>query len=126
MTNPSRRFSDADLQTLGAAKILGIRAGAGHRYTGVWVVVVSRRVFVRSWNDKPNGWYRAFRAEPRGGIKLAEREIPVRVRQTRSELLQNAVSNAYADKYKSEASQKWVLGFREPERARTTLELMPA
>jgi len=126
MMNPSRRFSDPDLQALGTAKILGVRAGAEHRYTGVWVVVVNGRVFVRSWNDKPNGWYRAFCAEPRGSIKLAEREIAVRVRQTRSEQLCEAVSNAYAGKYNTRASQKWVLGFRETERARATLELVPA
>jgi hypothetical protein len=33
------------------------------RYTGVWVVVVEGRAFVRSWNDKSTGWYRAFQAQ---------------------------------------------------------------
>ena len=51
--NTSLRFSDPLLQALGSAKMLGVRAGNVHRYTGVWVVVVDGRVFVGSWNDKP-------------------------------------------------------------------------
>src|SRR5262249_61645192 len=66
----ARRFSGPALKELDKSKILGVRAGAEHRYTGVWVVVVQGRVFVRSWNDKPTGWYRAFRAQPLGSIQL--------------------------------------------------------
>jgi hypothetical protein len=40
----ARRFSKATLEQLAGAKILGARAGAEHRYTGVWVVVVEGRV----------------------------------------------------------------------------------
>ncbi|HEX9945816.1 MAG TPA: DUF2255 family protein [Thermoanaerobaculia bacterium] len=120
-----RRFSGPVLQALKDAKILGVRAGTEHRYTGVWVVVVEDRVFVRSWNDKPTGWYRAFRNEPRGSIQLADREIPVRARHTRSESLRDAVSKAYAEKYPTKGSEKWVRGFAEPHRALATLELVP-
>jgi hypothetical protein len=122
----ARRFPKATLQELTGAKILGVRAGAEHRYTGVWVVVVEGRAFVRSWNDKPTGWYRAFVAEPLGSIRLAGREIPVRARPLRGERLRDAVTRAYADKYDTEASQKWVRGFAEPHRAATTIELLPA
>jgi hypothetical protein len=121
-----RRFSKATLEELADAKILGVRAGAEHRYTGVWVVVVEGRAFVRSWNDKPTGWYRAFQAEPLGSIQLAGREIPVRARRTRSERLRDAVTRAFAGKYDTKASQKWVRGFAEPHRAATTLEFVPA
>lgn len=122
----ARRFPEATLEELASAKILGVRAGAEHRYTGVWVVVVGGRAFVRSWNDKPTGWYRAFGAEPVGSIQLAGREIPVRARRTRSERLREAVTRAYAVKYDTKASEKWVRGFAEPHRAATTAELMPA
>jgi hypothetical protein len=120
-----RRFPGPVLAALEKARILGVRAGTEHRYTGVWVVVVEGRVFVRSWNDKPTGWFRAFRSQPEGSLQLADREIPVRGRHTRSERLQQAVSRAYAGKYPTKASQKWVTGFAEPQRARTTLELVP-
>jgi hypothetical protein len=121
----ARRFSGPELEELAEAKILGVRAGAEHRYTGVWVVVVEGRVFVRSWNDKPTGWYRAFLAQPLGSIQLAGREIAVRARRTRSERLRDAVTQAYAGKYDTKASEKWVRGFAEPCRAATTLELLP-
>src|SRR5262245_16100802 len=121
----ARRFSDAALEELARAKLLGVRAGAEHRYTGVWVVVVEGRAFVRSWNDRPTGWYRAFLAEPQGSIQLAGREIAVRARKPRSERLRDAVTRAYGEKYNTKASEKWVLGFAEPHRAAATLELLP-
>jgi hypothetical protein len=120
-----RRFSEATLEELASAKIIGVRAGREHCYTGVWVVVVAGRAFVRSWNDKPTGWYRAFRAEPLGGIRLAGRELPIRAARTRGERLRDAVTRAYAEKYDTRASEKWVRGFAEPHRAGTTLELVP-
>ena len=121
----ARRFSGSVLEELARAKILGVRAGAEHRYTGVWVVVVEGRVFVRSWNDKPTGWYRAFQAQPLGSIQLAGREIAVRARQLRGERLRDAVTRAYGEKYNTKASEKSVRGFAEPGRAATTLELLP-
>jgi hypothetical protein len=122
----ARRFTGPALEELAKAKILGVRAGTEHRYTGVWVVVVEGRVFVRSWNDKPTGWYRAFLAQPLGSIQLGGREAPVRARQLRGERLRDAVTRAYAGKYDTKASEKWVRGFAEPGRAATTLELLPA
>jgi hypothetical protein len=120
------RFAHAVLQALNDAKILGVRAGSEHRYTGVWVVVVEGRVFVRSWNDKPTGWFRAFRREPRGSIQVAGRDIAVRAKLPRSDRMRDAVTRAYAEKYNTKASQKWVKGFAEPQRMLTTLELVPA
>jgi hypothetical protein len=121
----ARRFSGPVREELARAKILGVRAGTEHRYTGVWVVVVEGRAFVRSWNDQPTGWYRAFRAEPRGSIQLPGREVAVRARPTRGARLRDAVTRAYAVKYTTKASEKWVRGFAEPRRAATTLELVP-
>jgi hypothetical protein len=123
----SPRFADRELAELERAKILGVRAGAAHRFTGVWVVVVDRRVFVRSWNDAPGGWYRAFRATPHGAIALAGgAELPVRARAVRSDAVRRAVTQAYAAKYHTRASEKWVQGFAEDRREATTLELVPA
>jgi hypothetical protein len=121
----ARRFSGPALEELAKARILGVRAGSEHRYTGVWVVVVEGRVFVRSWNDRPTGWYRAFQAQPLGSIQLAGREIPIRARRLRGERLRDAVTRAYAGKYDTKASEKWVCGFAEPHRCATTLELLP-
>src|SRR5678816_169158 len=107
------------------AKILGVRAGTEHRYTGVWVVVVEDRVFVRSWNDKPTGWFRAFKNQSSGTIQVGKLEIPVRAKVPRSARIRDAVTLAFAEKYSTKGSRKWVEGFAEPARVLTTLEFIP-
>lgn len=118
-------FPDAVVESLRAAKILGVRSGSEHRYTGVWVVLVDDRVFVRSWNDKPTGWFRAFRKEPTGTIQAGKVEIPVRGKPVRSARIRDAVTVAFAEKYNTKGSRKWVEGFAEPARVLNTLEFVP-
>jgi hypothetical protein len=122
----TRSFSEPEVEAFHRAKILGVRAGAEHRHTGVWVVVAEGRVFVRSWNDKPTGWYRAFRQQPLGAVSVAGQELPVRAVPVRSQRLRHAVTEAFASKYDTKASEKWVRGFAEPQREAATLELVPA
>jgi hypothetical protein len=119
------RFPARVLAQLDESKYLRIRAGAEHRFIGIWVVVVNRRVFVRSWNDKPMGWYRAFLDEPRGAILIGEREIPIRAKKAVTERLVKAVEAAYAEKYTTKASRYYVLGFKRPRRRATNTELVP-
>ena len=123
--SPRRRFSKSALDAIASSRILGVRAGTDHRFTAVWVVVVHGRVFVRSWSDKAHGWYRAFLDEPRGTIHVLTRQLPVRARKTRGELLLDAVDEAYAAKYDTKASMKWVRGFRRASRRLTTIEFVP-
>ena len=110
-----------------AAKILGIRAGArsDHRFIGVWPVVVSGRVFVRSWTLKAGGWYRTFLDDPQGTIQVGEREIRVVAVAVRSERLRDAVEEAYARKYPTPGSAKYVRGFRTQRRREATIEFVP-
>jgi hypothetical protein len=118
-------FADAVVEAVRNAKILGVRAGTEHRNTGIWVVVVEGRVFVRSWNDKPTGWFRAFRKQPGGTIQVGELEIPVRAKLVRSARIRDAVTVAFGEKYNTKGSLKWVEGFAEPARLVTTLEFVP-
>lgn len=118
-------FPAATVEAFDCAKILGVRAGSTHRFTGVWVVVVEGRVFVRSWNDTPTGWFRAFRLAPAGTVQLGDREISVRGILPRSGRIRDAVTSAYGQKYNTTASQKWVKGFATESRLLTTLELVP-
>jgi hypothetical protein len=122
---PARTFSKPALAALDAAKILGVRAGTEHRFTGVWVVVVNGRVFARSWSDKPTGWFRAFLEEPLGAIQApGGREIRVRAKKVRGDRLLDAIDDAYAEKYNTPASLKWVRGFRQRRRRATTMEFV--
>ena len=119
-------FADDVVNAARKAKILGVRAGTDHRYTGVWVVVVEDRIFARSWNDKPTGWFRAFKKEPKGMIQIGKLEIPVRAQVPRSARIRDAVTAAFGEKYNTKASRKWVDGFAEPARVATTVEFVPA
>jgi len=107
------------------AKIMGVRAGSEHRYTGVWVVVVDGRVLARSWNDKPTGWFQAFRKQASGMVQVGDLEIPVRGKVVRNARMRNAVTVALAEKYPTKGSRKWVEGFAEPARVANTIEFIP-
>ena len=120
----TRRFATATLAGFEATKYLYIRAGE-HRFIPVWVVVVDKRVMVRSWNDKADGWYRAFLSQAHGAVRMDEGEVPVRALRLRSTRLNDAADDAYASKYTTKANVKYVKGFRNPKRKATTLELVP-
>jgi hypothetical protein len=105
--------------------MLGIRAGHEHRFTWVWVVVIEDRVFIRSWNDKPTGWFRAFEDQPVGAIKIADREVAIRARKARGTRLMAAIERAYGEKYTTPASLRYVRGFKTPRRRRATIEVTP-
>jgi hypothetical protein len=123
---PSRRFSRARAAAFDACKYLGLRAGIDpRRFRAVWVVVVGGRVFVRPWNDKPDGWYRTFLREPRGAVQIGGVEVAVRARKARGERLMDAIDAGYKVKYPTPGSRQYVRGFATPRRRATTLELIP-
>ena len=119
-----RCLPPATLAVFEETKYLYIRTG-DHRFIPIWVVVVSGRVIVRSWNDRADGWYRAFLASPCGAIQIDEDEISVRAVRVRSARLNNAADAAYGTKYTTRADAKYVKGFKSPKRKATTLELLP-
>ena len=121
----SKRFSPDLLAGFAATKYMPIRAG-DHRFIHIWVVVVQSRVVVRSWNDKPSGWYRAFLAQPLGHVRLDDRELSVRAVRVRGARLNDGADDAFASKYTTKANAKYVKGFRALKRKATTLELVPA
>ena len=123
-----RRFPATILRSLDAAKILGVRAGArsDHRFTGIWIVVVEGRAFGRSWTVRPDGWYAAFRRERYGTVQVGERRLRVEGKPVRSVRILDAIEVAYAEKYPTPASRRWVRGFRTPRRRAATMEFVPA
>jgi hypothetical protein len=124
----TRRFSRPVVAAIDESKILGIRAGArsDHRFIGIWAVVVAGRVYVRSWTQKPDGWYRTFLDDPLGAIQVGERQLRIRAVRARGERIRDAVERAYAKKYPTSGSVKYVRGFRSPRRRETTMELRPS
>ena len=122
-----RRLSRPVVAAIDAAKILGIKAGAksDHRFIGVWPIVVDGRVFARSWTLTKGGWYRSFLDDPLGVLQVGDREVRVRAIRVRSERLRDRIEEAYAAKYPTKASQKYVRGFRTARRRGSTTEFLP-
>lgn len=122
----SRRLPATIVRAIDQSKILGIRAGArsDHKFTGVWPVVVDGRVFARSWTLEKTGWYQAFLQDPLGTLQVGDREIRVRAVRVRSERLRDGVEEAYAAKYATPASRKYVRGFRTARRREATIEFV--
>jgi hypothetical protein len=104
-------------------KMLAIRAGSEHRFIGIWAVVVDNRVFVRSWSLKPRSWYRTFLDDPRGAIRIGDRDIPVRAVQIRSERLKDKISDAYLEKYHTPGSLKYARDLGTKKSRDATIEL---
>jgi len=123
----ARRFSRAVVAAIDDSGILGVRAGlrSEHRFIGVWPVVVDGRVFARSWTLKKDGWRQAFVEDPRGTIQAAGREINVRAAPVRGERLRDKMEEAYAAKFNTKASQKYVRGFRSTRRRDSSIEFVP-
>ena len=122
-----KRLSRPVIAAADQAGIMGIRAGAtsGHRFIGVWPIVVDGRLFARSWTSKRDGWYRTFQDDPLGVIQVGDREIRIRAVRVKSERLRDKIEDAYAEKYDTRASQKYVRGFRTERRRDTTTEFVP-
>ena len=123
---PSNRFADDILAVLQKEKLLGIRAGTSttHRVIWIWVVVVEKRLFVRSYSMKPRSWWRTFLEDPYGSIIVGEKEIPIRAIQTRSEWLKDLVSAAYKEKYNKPGDIQYVKEMSKRKSRDTTTELV--
>ena len=119
------RFDSEVVDAFRKAKIMGVRAGTEHKYTGVWVVVVEDRVFARSWSDKPTGWFQAFQKQRSGMVQVGDLEVSVRGKSVRSARIRDAVTAAFGEKYPTKGSRKWVEGFAEPARVANTIEFVP-
>ena len=122
-----KRFTEELLAMLKKEKILGIRAGkdSSHPVIGIWIVVVEKRVFVRSWSLKPRGWWRTFLEDPYGSVFIGGAEIHIRAVQTRSERLKNLVSQAYKETYNTPGSVRYVKDMSRKKSRDTTTEIIP-
>ncbi len=119
-------FSKPILNTILKSQVIGIKAGkAPHRVIAVWAVAVKNRVFIRSWSHKERSWYHAFRKDRVGELHLGSRKIRIRPVFVRSEGLKDNVSNAYAEKYRTPGSVRFVRDMSGRKSRNTTTELVP-
>jgi hypothetical protein len=123
----NRRLSPAIVKAIDESKIVGVRAGqaSDHKFTGVWPVVIGGRVYARSWTVKSAGWYSTFLDDSLGTLQVGARLVRIRAVRVRSERVRDAVEEAYAAKYPTKASLKYVRGFRTLRRREATIEFVP-
>jgi hypothetical protein len=128
MIRSKARFPDSVLEKIHKDKILGIRAGSDstHRIIGVWAVVVDGRVFVRSYQMKPGGWWQTLVKDPHGEIFVGGRKRGIKVRavQVKSEKMKDAVSAAYKVKYNTPGSVQYVKDMSRKKSRNATTELV--
>ena len=120
-----KSFGETATAWLETTKYVKVRAGSTHRFVHVWIVVVDGRVFARSWNNRPDGWFAAFLKEGHGAVQIDGKDVPVRARRVTREPVIDAVTKAYGDKYTTKPNKKYVSGFADKERRVNTLELVP-
>ena len=129
MNKSKARFADSVIEKIREDKILGIRAGKNstHRVIGVWVVVLDGRLYVRSYQLKPNGWWQTLLVDPYGEIFVARRKRGIKVRavQVKSEKMKEKVSAAYKEKYKTPGSVQYVREMSRKKSRDTTTGLVP-
>lgn len=119
-------FPKSTLNNILKSPAIGIKAGkARHRVIAVWIVVVKNRVFIRSWSHKKRSWYHAFRNDRVGELHLGPRKIRIRPVFVRSEALKDLVSKAYAEKYHTPGSVRFVKDMSRRRSRNTTTELAP-
>lgn len=124
-----KQFPAEIVKRIHADRILGIRAGtkSEHRIIGIWAVVVEGRVYVRSYERKPGGWWQTLVNEPVGEIFVAKRKRGIKVCavQVESEKIKEAVSRAYKAKYVTPGSVGYVVEMSRSPSKDATMELLP-
>ena len=128
MSPPRTRTFPHDVALdLDRSKYVYIRAGDEHRFIPIWCAMVGKRLMIRAWYCRENGWFDAFRKHKGGAIKLKKDspEIPVRAKAVKSKKLLDAMDVAYGEKYSSKANRKYVKGFSAAKRRARTIELTP-
>ena len=83
------------------------------------------RIPAWSWTLTAGGWYRTLLDDPLCTIQIGERQVRVRAVRPRGTAILDAIEDAYAAKYTTAASRKYVRGFRTPRRRAATMEFQP-
>ncbi len=121
-----RRFETEFLAAIDQSPYIFIKAGSRrHKSIVIWVVVVERRVFVRSWSFKPRSWNRVLLKDPQAVIQVGKRKRRVRSVRTRSIRLKNLIDRAYMKKYGKGGMVRFAKDLGRPKSRATTMELVP-
>lgn len=105
--------------------LVGIKGGqTREQFLEIWMVVVGKRVFARSWNKSERSWFTAFLSEGMGQIQYGDNVVDVVGRQTNREdvALNEQINQAYLEKYTQEHNKPYALGITQEEYRDYTME----
>ena len=123
-----KKFSKAFLKCINETHITSVRAGKDRsKFTGIWMVEVSKRIFARSYDLSERSWYTTFLNGGDGDIKCGKDIISVKgVKPADLDIITEAINKAYEKKYLVKVyNKKWVDGLCKFESIERTMEFIP-
>lgn len=105
--------------------LVGIKGGQKReQFLEIWMVVVGKRVFARSWKKSEKSWFTAFLSEGVGQIQYGDEVVDVIGRQVNREdlALNDQINQAYLAKYIQEHNRPYALGMTQEEYRDYTME----
>ncbi|HTS44476.1 MAG TPA: DUF2255 family protein [Puia sp.] len=122
-------FKKEILDFIRQKEVIGVRTGVDRtKFTKIWMVVVDKRVFGRSYYLSERSWYAGFLEFKKGNIQCGNAIVQVKgVKPKDLKTITTSVNKAYEQKYLVKAfNKKWVDGIKETERVARTMEFIPA
>jgi hypothetical protein len=107
------RAAEVDIETRG-------RDGTRHRVP-IWVLVIEAQVYVASYRGRSGRWWRELLRNGEATLVAGRTRIDVRPHRVRAQRTREAMSAAFARKYKR--SRASVLAMQRPEVLETALRL---
>ena len=122
-------FKKEILDFIQQKEVIGVRTGVDRtKFTKIWMVVVDKRVFGRSYYLSERSWYIGFLEFKKGNIQCGDAIVQVKgVKPKDLKTITGSVNEAYEQKYLVKAfNKKWVDGIKAAERVARTMEFIPA
>ncbi|MDR5589079.1 DUF2255 family protein [Christiangramia sp. SM2212] len=104
--------------------LIEVKAGrVRESFLPIWMVVVEKRIFARSWNKSDKSWFTEFQYSGVGQIKCGDKVIDIKTSKLNgSDPLNHKISQAYLEKYKQPENIKYAVGISKPEYFDYTME----
>jgi hypothetical protein len=107
------RTREVDIETRG-------RDGTRHRVP-IWILVIEGEVYVASYRGRSGRWWRELLRNGEATLIAGRARIGVRPHRVRAQRIRDAMSAAFARKYRGSRSS--VLAMQEPEVLETSVRL---
>lgn len=106
--------------------LIGLKAGSNRTdFLEIWMVVVDKRIFARSWGLAERSWYNTFLNNPSGEIQCGDAvyRITAKVPDDLHHLTE-PINQAYLNKYNEGRNAPYAQGIIQPQHAARTMEFV--